>query len=404
MSHFLYKAFDANGQAIKGITEGVDAPSVQNILAARGLYVIKVSKSSQFVKIIEDQLSAWRIQRKDVIEFSSNLALMMNAGVPLLVALDDLIASMGNEHMKATLLDIKRNIEMGVSFSDALHIHSNLFPDILIRLARVGEETGRLDKSLAEVSEHLQKLEDLTATVKRALIYPLFSFVTTGAAIIFWLAYVLPKIMQVIIGLGVQMPLLTKIVYEISKVSERFWYLLILIPLVIIAVLKAMQTKEKTKYYTDLAKIKCPLIKTLLYNKLLALCSEQLRLLIAAGVTIDRSFDITADVMGNEVFRRAILNAKREVTAGKKISEALAAQQVFPPLFIRMITIGEVSGNLDQQFDFLARHYYKIVDDASEKIGKMIEPLFMIVLGLMMGVMIAGVLLPMYDIFTKIGP
>jgi len=149
-------------------------------------------------------------------------------------------------------------------------------------------------------------------------------------------------------------------------------------------------------------KIKMPIIKLLVYNKLLALFSEQLRLLVTAGITIDRSFDITADVMGNEVFKKAILQSKSEIVAGQKISDALSAQKVFPPLLIRMVAIGESSGNLDQQFKFLATHYYKLVDDFSDKVGKMIEPILIITLGCLMGLMVAGVLLPMYDVFTKL--
>ena len=110
-----------------------------------------------------------------------------------------------------------------------------------------------------------------------------------------------------------------------------------------------------------LAKIKLPIIRLVLYNKLLALFSEQIRLLISAGITIDRSFDIAADVMGNEVFKRAILESKRDITAGIKVFEAMSAHNIFPPLFLRMVAIGESSGNLDQQFNFLAEHYYKIV-------------------------------------------
>jgi type II secretory pathway component PulF len=149
-------------------------------------------------------------------------------------------------------------------------------------------------------------------------------------------------------------------------------------------------------------KIKIPIVKLLIYNKLLALFSEQLRLLITAGITIDRSMDVAANVMGNEVFKKAILDAKKDVEAGNKISEALSARSVFPPLLIRMVAIGESSGNLDQQFNFLATHYYKLVDDFSDKVGKMIEPILIITLGCLMGLMVAGVLLPMYDVFTKL--
>jgi type II secretory pathway component PulF len=402
MINYSYKALDADGDIIKGMLEADDASSVYENLRTRGLFVVDVKKSSIFLKKISDKLLAWRIRRKDTIEFSSNLAIMIRAGVPILAALDDIIDTIDNEHLKSTVDDIKKNIEMGSRLSDALELHKTIFPDILVRLVRIGEETGRLEGSLAEVASHLQKLEDLAATVKRALIYPLFSLITTGIAVIFWLAYVLPKIMQVIRDLGVKMPLLTRILYELSKITEDYWYVLLVIPILIIPVWQTMKLRSVSRYYLDYIKIKTPIIKLLVYNKLLALFCEQMRLLITAGITIDRSLDVAADVMGNEVFKRAILEAKMDIVAGHKISEALNARTIFPPLLIRMVAIGESSGNLDQQFNFLATHYYKLVDDFSDKIGKMIEPVLIITLGCVMGLMVAGVLLPMYDVFTKL--
>jgi len=198
------------------------------------------------------------------------------------------------------------------------------------------------------------------------------------------------------------MPLLTRILYELSMITEEYWYILLIVPVLIVPVWQAMKLSSVSRYYLDYIRIKTPIIKLLIYNKLLALFCEQMRLLITAGITIDRSFDVAADVMGNEVFKRAILEAKMDIVAGNKISEALDARNIFPSLLIRMIAIGESSGNLDQQFNFLATHYYKIVDDFSDKIGKMIEPVLIIALGCVMGLMVAGVLLPMYDVFTKL--
>jgi type II secretory pathway component PulF len=402
MSNYSYKALDADGDVIKGMFEADNASSVYDNLRKRGLFVVDVRESNIIFKNISDKLLTWRIRRKDTIEFSSNLAIMIRAGVPILTALDDIIDTIDNQHLKSTIDDIKKNIEMGSRLSDALELHKAIFPDILIRLVRIGEETGRLEGSLAEVASHLQKLEDLASAVKRALIYPLFSLVTTGIAVIFWLAYVLPKIMQVIRDLGVKMPLLTRILYELSKITEEYWYVLLVIPVLIVPVWQAMKLQPVSRYYLDYIKINTPIIKLLVYNRLLALFSEQMRLLITAGITIDRSLDVAADVMGNEVFKRAILEAKMDIVAGRKISEALNARTIFPSLLIRMVSIGESSGNLDQQFDFLAKHYYKLVDDFSDKIGKMIEPVLIIALGCVMGLMVAGVLLPMYDVFTKL--
>jgi type II secretory pathway component PulF len=402
MSNYSYKALDADGDVIRGMLEAADESSVYDNLRTKGLFVVDVRKSSIFFKKITEKLLAWRIRRKDTIEFASNLSIMIRAGVPILAALNDIIDTIDNEQLKSTIEDIKKNIEMGSRLSDSLELHKTIFPDILIRLVRIGEETGRLEGSLAEVASHLQKMEDLAATVKRALIYPLFSLITTGMAVIFWLAYVLPKIMQVIRDLGVKMPLLTRFLYEVSKITEDYWYVLLVIPLLIVAVWQVMKLRPISRYYLDYIRIKAPIIKLLVYNKLLALFCEQMRLLITAGITIDRSLDVAADVMGNEVFKRALLEAKLDIVAGNKISEALNARGVFPSLLIRMVAIGESSGNLDQQFNFLTTHYYKIVDDFSDKIGKMIEPVLIITLGCVMGLMVAGVLLPMYDVFTKL--
>ena len=402
MSNYSYKALDADGDIIKGMLEADNTSSVYENLRTRGLFVVDVKESSIIFKKISDKLLTWRIRRKDTIEFSSNLSIMIRAGVPILTALGDIIDTIDNQHLKSTVDDIKKNIEMGSKLSDALELHKAIFPDILVRLVRIGEETGRLEGSLSEVASHLQKMEDLASTVKRALIYPIFSLVTTGVAVIFWLAYVLPKIMQVIRDLGVKMPLLTKILYELSKITEEYWYILLIIPVLTILGVQAMKLRSESRYYLDYIKIKTPIIKLLIYNKLLALFCEQMRLLITAGITIDRSLDVTADVMGNEVFKKAILEAKMDIVAGNRISDALNTSTLFPSLLIRMVAIGESSGNLDQQFNFLATHYYKLVDDFSDKIGKMIEPVLIITLGCVMGLMVAGVLLPMYDVFTKL--
>ena len=403
MNDYYYKAVDVNGAVIRGMMEAVNAASAQENLTTKGLFVLHIKESSIILKKLRGRYFTLGIKRRDIIEFSSNLALMLRAGVPLLNALEDIINTTTNAHLKPVLNDIKENTKMGIKFSDALDSHRIIFPDILIRLAKVGEETGRLDTSLSEVAGHLQKMEDLAATVKRALIYPLFSLITTGGAFVFWMAYVLPKMMQVIVNLNVKMPLLTQILFELSKISQKFWYVFLIIPVMMVITVQIMKLKPSTRYTWDMIKIKLPIIRLVLYNKLLALVAEQLRLLISAGIMIDRSFGIAADVVGNEVFKQALLKAKNDITAGSKVFEALGAQKIFPPLFIRLVAIGESSGHLDHQFKFLADYYYEIVDDISEKVGKMIEPLLMIVLGLLMGLMIAGVLLPMYDVFSQIG-
>jgi type II secretory pathway component PulF len=402
MSFYNYKAIDANGAVVSGMIEGDDISSVHDHVTSRGLYLLDASESSKIANQIAQYFKGYYIKRTDIIEFASNLSFMLRAGVPILTGLDDIITTTTNNHVKPLIQDIKKNVEGGVSFSDALSMHKAVIPNILIRLSAVGEETGRLDQSLAEVATHLQKVEDLVSAVKRALIYPMFAMVTAGGAVIFWLAYVLPMIMKLFLEMGVKMPPLTRALFVLSLYTGKYWYVMVVLPVLIVISIQMLKVRKQTRIYWDRAKLKLPIVKLIVYNKLLALFAEQLRLLISAGIPIDKCFEIVADVADNEVFKKAILKAREDIMSGSKISEALAAHDIFPPLVIRMAAIGETSGSLDDQFGFLASYYYKIVDDVSEKIGKMIEPLLLIVLGGVMGTMIAGVLLPIYDLVTKL--
>jgi type II secretory pathway component PulF len=403
VNHYSFKAVAADGQVVRGSVEAPSDEAVDGILRARDLYLLQARRTSKLYNQMQKGYRAWGIKRKDIIEFCSNLSIMIRGGVPILSALDDIIATVSNKYFRSVIEDVKKNIEMGTTFTEALSHHQAVFPDAMIRLVTVGEETGRFEESLADVARHLQKMEDLAEMVKRALIYPVFAMITTGGALIFWLAYVLPKIMQVIVSLGVPLPWLTRFLFEVSQFTEKYWYLLPIIPCIPVLIVQFMKLKPATKYYWDRAKMRLPIVKLLVHNKLIALFCEQTRIMIAAGISIDRTMDVVAEVMGSEVFKRAILKAKDDIIAGSRIAEALKVTQAFPLLVIRMVDIGETSGSLEEQFDFLAQEYFKKVDNVSEKLGKLIEPLMLIVIGLMLGIMIVGVLLPIYDIFGKIG-
>lgn len=403
MNYFSYKVLNADGAVVKGIAEGEDISVVYGDLVSKGFYILNLKKASGAAAYLRGVMLSRKLKRRDVIEFANNLSVMLRAGVPLLSAIGDIMATTENKKLNAIISDIKRNIEMGLRFSDAVDAHRNVFPDIFVRLVKVGEETGRLERSLLDVADHLQKMEDLAAAIKRALIYPAFAIVTTMGALIFWLAYVLPKIMKTLTEMGVKLPLVTRILLHVSAFTQAYWYLIPLMPIAIFALFKILKQKESTRYYVDRLKLAFPIVKLVVYNKLLALFSEQLRILIVAGLTINRAFDIIADVMGNVVFKRAILRTNEVIAAGSRISDAMREHPVFPPLLIRMVDIGETSGNLDEQFSFLSEHYIKKLDDISEKMGKMIEPIVIAIVGGLFAVIIIGLMLPLYDLISQFG-
>ncbi len=403
MNQYAYQAVDASGCTSKGTVEADTLEEASANLTGRGMYILTITQGTSLSGKLEGILGRRRVKRSEVIELASNLSVMVGAGLPLLTALGDIGEAVDNPNLQAVIAEVKQSVEQGTSFSDALEPHTKIFPDIFRRLVRVGEETGRFESSLADIAEHLQRMDDLSGSIKRALIYPLFAIVTTMGALAFWMIYVLPKIIDTLKGLGVKLPLLTRGLIVASNLSQRFWYLAIILPVVMAIIIKLMRKTERGLYLVDLMKLKLPIYKLIEYNRLLALFAEQMRILIVAGLTVDRTLNIVADVMGNDVFRRAITAVRDEITYGSTIADALKRQTVFPTLLVRLVSVGESSGTLDNQFSFLATHYLKKLDDISDKLGKIIEPLVITVVGVLFAIIISGLLLPVYDLVSKVG-
>jgi len=403
MNYYFYKAVNLDGSLIDGIVEAENPATVYEDLTAKSLRVLVVKKASKMAAKLRQHFASRGVKRLDIIECVRNLSVMLTAGIPLLSALEDSIEATENKSLKSALVDAKKEIELGMNFSDALSHQRGIFPDIFIRLTKVGESTGRLDKSLTDVADHLQRLEDLSQAIKRSLFYPVFAIVTTTGAMIFWFVYVLPKIMNVIQEMGVELPVITRVLMAVSNAISSYWYVIAGMVIAFVITVLVMRTQEKTRYFYDLMLLKLPIVKLIIYNKLLALFTEQMRILIVAGLTIDRTLDIVAGVIDNLVFRRAILAVRENVLLGSRISDSLKEHKIFPPMVTRMVNAGERSGNLDTQFSFLSGYYIKRLDDISAKLGKMIEPILLSIVGIVFILILMAVLLPVYELVSKVG-
>ncbi len=339
MTMFSYKGIDQEGVLKTGIVESETIEIASNDIAHLGLNVLDIKTASKLSSSFRS--FGRKIKRSEIVEFTTNLSVILKAGVTLLDALEDISQTVENKHLREAVDDIRERIRKGVGFSEALTYHKDVFPDILIRLATVGEETGRLEQSIQEVSNHLQRLEDLANTVKQSLIYPIFAFVMVGAALLFWLFYVLPKIMVVLKDMNIELPLITRMLIAVSDFSLAYWYLGLIIPACLFIVFKMMARQEGFRYYIDLLKIKLPIIKSLVFFRLMAVFAEQLQILIVSGITIDRSLMVVANAIGSAVLKKALNGAREQIVRGSRISDALKQYPVFPKLVIRMVDVGE---------------------------------------------------------------
>jgi len=404
MPYFTYKAINEEGKIVRGLIEERDIELAHDNISSLGLHVLNIRRSNKLTSFYLKRFKSWGINTRDIIEFATNLSVMLRAGLPLVLSLSGISETMENKRFKERILDIKRRIELGSNFSSALSFHQDIFPDMFINLVAVGEETGRLDQSLTDIATHLQRMEDLKSAIKRALLYPIFAIIATTGALLFWIIYVLPKISELFISMGIKLPAITRALLAASDFARGYWYTFLFIPIVIFGIFKLLSKREATKYYIDRTKLKIPIIKLIVFNRLLVLFTEQLRILIAAGVTIDRAFDIIIKVVNNVVYKRALTEIKEDILIGSRINEAVKKHEpLFPNLVVRMIHVGEEAGNLVEQLDYLSEYFLKKLDDISQKIGKMIEPIVIAVIGVMFLIIIIGVLSPIYDLISKIG-
>ena len=399
MAIFNYKAIDQEGAVKNGIVEAETIEIAQGDLIHQGLNILDIKPTGKFSANLKGFKR--KIKRSEVIEFATNLSVIMKAGIPLLDALEDISQTLENKILREAANDIKERIRTGVGFSESLSFHRDIFPDILIRLATVGEETGRLEQSIQEVADHLQRLEDLANTVKQSLIYPIFAFVMVGGALLFWLFYVLPKIIGVLKDMNIELPFLTRVLIAISDFSTTYWYLGLIIPTSLFIIFKMISGRESVRYYIDYLKIKLPIIKSLVFFRIVAVFAEQMKILIVSGITIDRSLMVVANAVGSEVIKKVLTAAREKIMTGSRISDALRQYPVFPALVVRMIDVGESSGSLDSQFAFLSNYYYKKLENASARVGKSLEPILIITLGIMIAIIMIAVLLPIYGIMGK---
>jgi type II secretory pathway component PulF len=403
MRVFRYQAIDYFGETTRGSIESPSLEAATGELGVKGLYLVSIGEVSGTLVALQRSLLALRVGPADILGFVQGLSVMVTAGMPILGSLDDVIASTPNGAFLPVVRDIRRRLERGSSLSLALEAHGDLFPGILKTLVAVGEETGTLAQSLKEAFEHLARMQKLKDVVKKALLYPVLAAGATLGALIFWLVFVIPSLAGSLKGLGVKLPALTALLIQASALFLAHWQLGLALCSLVALALFGMGKNPRTRYLRDRVLVKTPVVKGILLNRLMVTFSEQFGMLVRGGVNLERLFDLLMPAVGNAYFSAQLLRAKENVLNGSRISDALERQNFLPPEALAKIRTGETTGALDSQLQYLARWYTVKLDNSIDNLGKVIEPLVMIIIGGMFGLIAMGLLLPIYDLVSKLG-
>src|SRR5215212_1534629 len=400
MAAYTYDAINAQGFELSGEVHAPDLAAARDQLRARGLLPQRlVEKSAPG----EGRSAFKKVKSKSLQVFSRQLATMIEAGVSVVAALVTLEEQTDDKYLAEVLAEVRADVEAGLVFSAALARHPKVFNRLFVAMVEAGESSGTLDTVLDRIATQIEKETQIKRRVKGAMVYPAVVITFASLVLIFMLLFIVPVFADVFKDLGGQLPKPTQIVMGASNILRHWWF--IIFPLLIatgFSLRRAKQT-ERGRQVWDQFKLKIPLkIGDVVQKVALARFARTLSSLLAAGVDIIRSLEITGATSGNWVVEEALAHVRERVHEGVPISEPLGDNEIFPPMVSQMVKIGEETGELDDMLAKVADFYEDEVDSSIQALTSIIEPVLMIGVGAMVGTIVISMYLPMFKLLTLI--
>ncbi|WP_457572958.1 type II secretion system F family protein [Desulfolithobacter sp.] len=399
MPLFIYEATDATGEKIRDEGEYPSVAALYTDLRNQGFTLLNYRKKLQLNLSIGQR----KIRRLVLAEFFRNLSLLVQGGVPLRQAIQDLYRNPGDPGLKAALKEIKRKIEGGELLSEAMKAQPRVFGKILVVLVTIGEETGTLDRTLNDAARHLERTEEIISNTRRAITYPAFIGVAMTAALAFWMLYVLPQLLTLFKSMGMtELPLATRVLIVSVDICKTWWPLIPGIALFVGLTGFLARKNTRIKYAWDRCWSSMPLAGRILKASQLAFLFEYLSLLSEAGIHIVRSLQIMEESINHQVLKKGIQQIETSVMEGRGLAESFTRVQMFEPFIIRMISVGEQTGTMPSQLKILSDFYLDRVNKLVDTMAKTLEPILITFSGLIFMVIAVGLLGPIYDLMTQI--
>lgn len=394
---FTYQARDNKGTLRTGTVEAISLANASEILQGHGLIIIKVLPVAKFSFF--DRISLFdRVPMKELVMFSRQLATLINAKVPIVQALKILELQVSSAKLKTVISEVASKVESGESLSVAVAGYPKVFSSLYVNLVHAGELSGGMDDALMYLATQMEKDYDLRSKVIGALTYPLFIVSALIIVGVLMFIYVLPPMISVLKESQVELPITTKILVWTTDFMKAYWWLIIGVSVGGGIGMRAWLSTYGGKYAFDYFKINVPVFGKLAKNVYMARFARNLSTLVAGGIPIVKALDSVADIVGNQVYRNIIFEASEKVRNGKGIAMSLVDRPEFPPIVSQMTQIGESTGKLQEILDKLASYYEKEVEGSLKTLTTLIEPIVMMLLGLAVAIMVAGILLPIYNL------
>lgn len=401
MPKFTYSALGKDGKGLSGNMDAASREAVIATLTRQGIRPLVVKKKGG----INLNFGKPKVKSRDLVIFTRQLSTMITAGVPLNRTLSTLEEQCTNKYFRTVIAQINRDVESGTSLGDAFEKHPNVFSDIYINMVRAGEAGGILDEIMKRLASQVEQDASMRKKVKSASMYPMVIFIITIIAFFGIMMFVMPKLGKIITDLGgedAKLPIYSQIMLDTSAFMQKNAIPIFVVMFVTIFVFRRFIKTPKGKFWWHATLLRTPIIKEILTKIAIARFSRTFASLMSAGVSVLDSLQITGGAIGNKVIEKELNDAAKEVKNGKQLSEPLSKSKHFPPIVSQMISIGEETGQIDTILVKVADFYEEEVEVTIDGLSSIIEPIMIVVLGALVGLIAASVMGPIASLSKNI--
>lgn len=403
MKKYKYSARDTKGKTINGVVEARDGNAATDILHDRGLIVVSVRESMgvDFERLAEINIGG--IPMKEKVIFMRQMATMVGAGLPLTRALEIMTQQVSNPLFRRTLKDVLASVQSGKSLSNSFRAEEEIFDDITLNLIEAGEESGNLETILERLATELEEKNSLSSKLKSAMIYPAIILLVIVAVIIMMMFVLVPSMASMYSDFNAELPATTRFLMSMSSFFINYWWAMLVTLAVLIIGGKYYLDSPKGKRTFDKITLKIPVVGTIITKMQLSQFTRILALLLGSGLSIIKALELTASSLSNSIFKDTVLEAKTEVEKGGALALPIARSEYFPLLVSSMIAVGEETGEMDTVLTKVSEYYKEEVDVATSSLSSILEPVFLIIMGLAVGFIAMAVYMPMFQLSSVIG-
>ncbi len=388
---YTWEGTDKRGKRVRGKSIAASEAALRSDLRRQGLVPVRIKKQTKLFS------GGGKVTVADIAVFSRQLATMLAAGIPLVQAFEIVGAGHDNQAMQRLILSIKADVEGGTALAEALARHPLHFDDLFVNLVEAGEQAGALESLLDKIATYKEKTEAIKKKIKKALFYPAAVMVVAVLVTVILLVFVIPEFENLFKGFGADLPGFTQAVINLSKfVQNQGWLLAITTGGGIYGFMWIKKRSRKVRHILDRLSLKAPIVGPILTKAAIARYARTLSTMFSAGVPLVEALESVAGATGNIVYENAVMRMRDEVATGQRLQRAMENTNLFPNMVVQMIAVGEESGSLDDMSSKVADFYEDDVDAAVDSMSSLLEPLIMLILGVLVGGLVIAMYLPIF--------